>query len=201
MCANLAVLYRGNDNCFTETERTSFLLPLPPLGVLNVVSNPIMDCVMDLPATACDRVAWFCTLVLVSAPFVQLLREKKLVIKKKTYTVRLWSFPGEIVHRSRETVGSVLLEIVIMLMLWYSGNWGSALRLLILRAVMGRKRNLDYAMADAEEIISCQSDFRAAFSFFFFNLIKSEMKPSFRALIDPKSSDHFSAPEEGNESG
>ena len=72
----------------------------------------------DMLDPAFDRLACFCTHVLglVSAPFVSLLK-KKPGYKKNSDGRPLKFFPREIAERSGETVGSLLLEIVIMLTL------------------------------------------------------------------------------------
>lgn len=84
-----------------------------------------------LPAFVLTSLVWF--LLLLSDCW------RKSLDIKRTVTEGLWSFPRETAERSGETVGSLLLEIVIMLRLWYWGYWEHTFKPPILRAVIKRE--------------------------------------------------------------
>lgn len=130
------------------------------------------------PAFVLTSLVWFLLLFC-------LMPKKELGYKKRTVTEGLWSVPPETEERSGETVGSLLLEIVIMLTLWYLGYWEHAFKLSILGAVI-KKGNFPILMynkhIDSKKIfIPVTSETHAAF----LSPSKSQNKPPFfTALID-----------------
>lgn len=71
--------------------------------------------------------------------------QRKSWVIKRTLTKGLWSFPREIVEWSGETVGSLLLEIVIMLTLWYFENWEHTFKPPILSASIERGKKSPFS--------------------------------------------------------
>lgn len=111
------------------------------------------------PAFVLTSLVWFLLL------FVW-CRRKNWVIKKEQWRKAFEVFRQK-EERSGETVGSLLLEIVIMLTLWYLGYWEHAFEPSILGAVI-KKGNFPILMynkhIDSKKIfILVTSETRAAF--------------------------------------
>lgn len=138
---------QNNDQCHIKMKNTTFSasrkknprLTHPPLGICEsrlaesltawwICGRSAALCLTAWPTFVLTSLVWF--LFLLSDCW------RQSWVIKRTVTEGLWSFLRETVERSGETVGSLLLEIVIMSTLWYLGYWEHTFKSLILRAVI-----------------------------------------------------------------
>lgn len=172
------------------TKQQLFRPTRPLLGNLRATSNPITECMMDLSDMLDPHLTAWPAFLLTSLVLVFCWRKSWVI--KRTVVEGFWSFPRETVKRSGETVGSLLLEIAIMLTLWYFGYWEHAFKPPFLTTIIQRGGKIPFSWIIITTL-TLRTDLytRVQRHALLFSLPKSKNEPPFQALIDIKSNNQL----------